>query len=391
MDIQTAADQAGRLIGHVYRQARDSRVGSSDMEEPTAGAIWEKAAPDLDKALAVFDQKESPSTPDSAWNPFADTKQSCQKDLETILDALLVVLGTCGAVGYRSRIRICHDDIRALQVQIGESRERMLSAPLEASQNFLEGLVIASRESLKEQIAYGNDQIAEKTRQIESLKVGFREHLQQIDINVSPETVDSLLLPVEDEFVSMAAVITNIGRLTKQLQHLVDDNGEAASHTKRYYGIYVLLVLSIDRLQKHFVRRIDEKFLPKLAGFEQEAVRNVADAQALIRQGEHRDQLSANVVAGSKTIHACQLMVEMLRSQKRSVLEENKKVQILAAAAVNTYRTVCLSFDVADLIGHCEAAFRALRELRIPPLRPFRNVQLNEELQRLADRMVEKG
>jgi len=267
----------------------------------------------------------------------------------------------------------------------------MLSAPLEASQNFFEALVVDSRESLKVQIADANDQIAEKTRQIESLKVGFCEHLRQIDISVSPETVDSLLLPVEDEFVSMAAVIANIARLTEQLQRLVDQNGETASHTKRYYGMYVLLVFALDRLQKHFVRQIDETFLPRLVGFDQEAGRNIAAAQALSHRGEHRDQMSANITAGKNTIHACQLMTEILRSHKRAVLEENKNVQTLAAAAVNSYRTVRLSFDVVDLIGQCDAAFRALRELRMPPLRKFQNVQLNEELQRLADRMVEKG
>jgi hypothetical protein len=65
-------------------------------------------------------------------------------------------------------------------------------------------------------------------------------------------------------------------------------------------------------------------------------------------------------------------------------------VRILAAAAVNSYRTVRFSNDVADLIGRCHAAFLALRELRLPPLRTFQNVRLKEELQRLAERMVDK-
>jgi hypothetical protein len=80
----------------------------------------------------------------------------------------------------------------------------------------------------------------------------------------------------------------------------------------------------------------------------------------------------------------------MLRGQRRTVLDENRRVRTQEAAAINTYRTVCLSINVAELIGYCQAAFRALRELQLPPLRPFQNLQLNDELQRLAERVTAK-
>jgi hypothetical protein len=81
-------------------------------------------------------------------------------------------------------------------------------------------------------------------------------------------------------------------------------------------------------------------------------------------------------------------MTDILKSHRRSVVDENRKVQVLESAAVNSYKTVRLSFNVGELIGYCEAAFRALRELRLPQLRPFQNVRLNEELQKLAERVV---
>ena len=71
-------------------------------------------------------------------------------------------------------------------------------------------------------------------------------------------------------------------------------------------------------------------------------------------------------------------------------MDDNRKVRVLQAAAVNTYRTVCLSLNVAELIGYCDAAFRALRELRLPPLKPFQGIQLTEEMQKLAERVIAK-
>lgn len=232
INVQSGVDQAGRLIKDVHRQARAYFAGNSEIDEPTAGDLWEKASPGLERALAIYEKKESPNTPSSKWIPVGTTKKTCQKDIETNLDTVLAVLGTCGAAGYRTRIRNLQADIATSQVRIARYRE--------------------------------------------------------------------------------------------------------TSH------------------------------------------------------GGPREQLTANIAANRRNIDACRLMAETLKSHRRCVLEENRKVQVLGAAAVNSYRTVCLSLNVAELIGYCEAAFRALRELRLPPLRTFQNAQLNDELQKLAARMVGK-
>ncbi len=294
MNFQSGVDQAGRLIEDVNRQARAYFAKNSSIEELGAGDLWEKTASELEKALAIYDKKESTETPLSTWIPFRSSKLGCQKDLDTILDAVLAVLGTCGAAGYRARIRNLQADIATSQSRIGDYREQMLSAPDEKSQNFVEGLIVSSKESLKDQIADESDRISEKTQQIESLKLGFQEHLQHIDINVSTDTADSFLLPVEDNIVAMAAVISNISRLTELLQRLVDGNIETPSETKRYYGMYVLLVFAVDRIQTHFVNEIDEKFIPRLSRYESEANQHIEDAQSQISHGGPREQLTAN-------------------------------------------------------------------------------------------------
>lgn len=384
MSLPSALD-VRRWADDFKRSVRDYRAGGSDPREPSAGESCGQVSPELEKALAIYNRKESPYTPESSWIPGRTTKAGCQRDLGAILDTVLAVLGTCGAVDYRQRIRNLQADNSTSHSRIVQYREQMLSAPTEGSQNFVEGLLGSSKESLKESIADETDRIGERNEQIDSLKAGFREHLKQIGLSVSPEAVDSFLLPVEDDIVSMAAVISNIGRITEQLQELVDTSREAPEETKRYYGMYLLLILAVDQIQAHFIREIDERFLPRIAGQEQEAACHIADAQAQLKTGGPKLVLQANIAANSRSIEACRLLADMLRGQRRMVLDENRKVKIQEAAAVNTYRTVCLSIKVAELIGQCQAAFRALRELRLPPLRPFQNHRLNDELQRLAE------
>jgi hypothetical protein len=379
-----------RCVDEFQRRVRDYRAGSSEPKEASAGELWEQVSPELEKALAIYNRKESPDTPESSWIPGRTTKAGCQRDLGVILDTVLAVLGTCGASDYRQRIRNLQADNSTSHSRIVQYREQMLSAPTGGSQNFVEGLLGFTKESLKDSIAYETDRIGERNQQIDSLKAGFREHLRQIGLSVSPETADSFLLPVEDDIVSMAAVISNVGRITKQLQELVDASREAPEETKRYYGMYLLLVLAVDRIQAHFIQEIDERFLPRIARQEQEAACHIADAQAQLKAGGLKVALQANIAANNRAIEACRLLADMLRGQRRMVLDENRKVKTQEAAAVNTYRTVCLSINVAELIGYCQAAFRALRELRLPPLRPFQNQRLNDELQRLAESVAAK-
>ncbi len=388
MNLQGAADQAGRLIEAVQRQARDLRGRNSDTEEPSVSALWKDVSPALEKALAVYDRQESPEIPERTWVPWRETKKSCQQDIEEILDTVLAVLGTCGAAGYRTRIRNLQADNTESQTRITRYREQMLSSPAENSQNFVEGLLVQSKENLTDCIADETDRIAERNRQIEDLKAGFREHLQHIGLDISPEQADSFLLPVVDDVISMAAVISNIGRITEQLQGLVDASIEAPAEAKRYYGMYVLLVFAVDRLQTHFLSEIDELFLHRIARHEKEAALHIADAEAQIRSGGPREQLAANISGNHRTIEACRLLAGRLRDYRRAILDDNRKVRVLEAATINTYRTVCLSLNVAELIGFCDAAFRALRELRLPPLRLFQGIQLTEEMQKLAERVA---
>lgn len=390
-DATALVDGAGRFVEGVQRQARALFVRDPEIEEPTAAELWRDASSKLEKALVIYDRRESPDTLPSSWVPGRTTKESCQKDLETILDAVLAVLGTCGAAGYRDRIRRLQADNSVSQTRIARYREQRLSAPAEKSQNFVEGLLVSPKETLKDSIADETDRIAERNQQIDTLKGGFREHLRQIGITVSPETADSFLLPVEDSIVSMAAVIRNIGDLTEGLQHLVDESREAPSETKRYYGMYLLLVIAVDRIQNHFISEIGEHFLPKIADYKKSAGQHIADAQAQLSRGGPRETLTANIAANQRTIEACRLMADTLESQRRSIADGNRHVRTMRDAAVVTYKTVRLSLNVAETIGYCEAAFRALRELQLPQLRPFQGVQLNDELQRLAERVAAEG
>jgi hypothetical protein len=365
------------------RKARET-----DHRELTGVELWSKLSPPLERALSSYDKKDSESLPDTAW--FVDSKAKRQKELDEILDAVVIVLEACGAAECRRELRHLEIEITECRKRIIQCREQALSAPPQSSLSPPSSLWTKSREDLAMAIADEQREIEGMRRRIESLKEEFRNQLRQIGLAVSPDEADSLLLPVQDSVVSMAAVITNVAKLTEQLEGLVEESRELPSHTRRYYGVYVLLVYAIDRIQVHFIEEIDNAYIPRLRRFEHEAKQNTADAQAQISRGGPREQLTANIDAGKTTIKACQVLADALCKQRSIIAAENECTGRMFAAAANTYKTVRLSLNVGELMSDCQTAFRALRQLRLPRLRSFQNVELKAELQRLAEHVLDK-
>ncbi len=381
-------DQARQWAEGIAGMARGFAAGDSEDREPTAVELWSKASPRLEKALSFYDKKDSESLPDTAW--LLDSKARCQKELDEIIDAVILVLEACGAVESRKAIRNLQDAITESRKRIGQSREQLLSAPPQVSLSPPTSLWTKSREGLEAAIADEDRRIEEMQRQIGRIREEFRSQLRRISLEVAPDEADSLLLPVQDDIVSMAAVITNVGGLTAQLAHLVEESRELPSHTRRYYGMYLLLVYAIDRIQTRAIEEIDKTYLPKLHRFEQEARQNISEAYTQISRGGPREQLAANTEAGKTTIKACQFLADALRKQRSAISAENDCTRRMLAAAANTYKTVRLSLNVGELMRDCQVAFKALRELRVPRLRPFQNIELKDELQRLAEHMLNR-
>ena len=356
--------------------------------EPLASDLWSETSPQLEKALAAYDKREFGQLSERAW--IRDSRRTCQKEIDDVTDAVILILGSSGASECREKIRTIEKAIEGSRGRIVRCQEQALAAPPQASLSTTGSIWTASRESIEELIDTEEFSIREMERQASRLREQFCNHLSQIGITVSMEEADSLLLTVQDDIVSMAAVTTHVAGLAIQLEELVEKSKEHPGHTIRYYGMYVLLVYAIDRIQNHFIDLINQTYIPMLRGFEKEADRNIAEARAQISLGGLREQLEANLVASRMTIQACQFMADVLDIQRKTIASENLVTRRTLAAAANTYRTVRLSHNVALLMGDCRKAFEAINQLQMPHLRPFQNLQLKEEMQRLAQRMTGK-
>jgi len=99
----------------------------------------------------------------------------------------------------------------------------------------------------------------------------------------------------------MVAVISNVKQLTAELEQLLEKSREGLDEAMRFYGIYVLLVLAVDRIEKPFVKKVDEEFSPQLKQIATEARQIIADARGQISSGGPLEVLSSNIETNSST------------------------------------------------------------------------------------------
>lgn len=350
------------------------------------GELFEEVIPVLEETRDLVDQHAD--LPDKSRLPFTEDKQSNSAAINELLDAAIVILGNSEVSDYRQQIRDANDLIKQSHENIADYRRQRVSARWAKDQSQIDRVnpFELSKESIDEQIVNEQKEIDRQEKRLVALKKQFAQELSKIGVVVDEEAVESLLSSVSgDDIVSMAVVFENIKNVTAQLQSLTQESGEALDVSKRYYGMYVVMVHVMDRIQKSFVRDVREKHIPRLKEFSKQADENIAQARSIIElKGGDPVLLAANIESNKLTQETAVLYIDYLQRNAALIEAENRRAQKNLATAMNTYNTVKLSSDVASLMKTGRRDFDALMKLQIPPLREFNNDSIRREFERMT-------
>lgn len=350
------------------------------------GQLFEEVVPILEETRGLVDQHAD--LPDKSRLPFTEDKQSNSAAINELLDAAIVILGNSEVSDYRQKIRDANELIQGSHEAIADYRRQRVSAKWARDQSQIDKVnpFELSKESIDEQIENEEKEIQKQEKRLVELKKQFAKELSDIGVVVDEAAVESLLSSVSgDDIVSMAVVFENIKNVTAQLQNLTQQSGEALDVSKRYYGMYVVMVHVMDRIQKSFVRDVREKHIPKLKAFSKQADENIAQARSIIElKGGDPVLLSANIESNKLTQQTAILYIDYLQRNAALIEAENRRAQKNLATAMNTYNTVKLSSDVASLMKSGRRDFDALMKLQIPQLREFSNESIRREFERMT-------
>ena len=318
-------------------------------------------------------------------------KRSNSAEMNKLLDRAITMLEVSSVSEIRDQVKENLRQVRDNHNAIAEYRRKRLAAPTEASLSRIKRVnpFTVTKESIDESIAELQEEIQELGSGHANLKYNFRQKLAAIGIEIDEDGIDSLLNSISGEdFVNMAVAFDNIKLLTQQLQQLSEQSGEALDTARRYYGMYVVMVQAMDRMQKTFVDRAENVHIPKLVEFASQAENNIEEARGLIESGQGtREVLLNNIEANQVTRRAAEVYMDYLRQQASDVANENRASEKTLNTAMNTYMTVKLSSDVASLIESGRSEFDSLMKLSLPAMKGFENEEIRKELKRITQEL----
>ena len=126
-------------------------------------------------------------------------------------------------------------------------RRKRDTAPAEDSLGKAEDLIVTSREEFDEMILESQAKQEDLRLALLEVERQFIEALSRTGLKIEDQAARSLLGTLAGErFSDLAITIANVRLVTEQLHRLADESGEAPELTRKYYGLYVLLVRLVD-------------------------------------------------------------------------------------------------------------------------------------------------
>lgn len=384
-----SADTDGSEQNSADKEAGADLLEKTDRLGARFGELFGNVLPTLDEARELVDRHDS--LPDDSSIPFKEDKVSNSAALDELLDEAIEVLGVSEVSDYRQRIRDANAAILNSRKQIADYQRERVSASFEKDLSRIQKFnpFEMSKEAIDEAIANEKKEIEKQEELLVLLKKRFAVELEKIGVKVDDAGVESLLSSVSgDDIVTMAVVFDNIKLVTTQLQELTEKSGEALDVSKRYYGMYVVMIHVMDRIQRTFILDVMEDHIPKLREYEKKAEENIKQAEALIKvNGGDVELLKSNIASNEITRETAILYAKYLKQNAAQILRENKLAKKNLATAMNTYDTVKLSSDVATLMKTGRRDFETLMRLKVPSLREFDNEAIRREFERMTGQL----
>lgn len=360
------ADQAMEDIRDVFSDGQDF------------AHVWEHVVPTLEDTLDLQDRRGE--LPDLAW--IREDKVSNRAEIDELLDEAVAILSTSPVQSYRQRVRELQREIERARADIAEHRQRRVAAPAEST-------IKTTIRDHDQAIEAREADIARMQRELARVEHEFTVELRRSGLDLTDEQVAFLLnTVVGDNMVDLGIVFDNVRAITDQLEQLVEQSGEDLQSARRYYGLYVVLLEALKRMHIQIEEAIAEEYIPQIDSISTRAQQLSGETRRLQREspGKH-DQLAANLEAQQLTIEAAGVYRQYLLDQSDRVRKARAELEKDIAAAWNTYETVRVTGELVGLVQSSQRLLDGLMNRQVPALRPFENLELRREFEKLTDQL----
>jgi len=369
-------DKTRGLAGDVWQHTLD--LFKQSTENHSFGRVWEEITPKLEQTLTLEDRQDE--LPKHAW--FSEDQQSNQADIDALLDQASEILTLSPSRHYRQRIRALETAIRQTQAEIAEYRQRRISAP---DEHLWKRTTEEYEQAIQERLL----RIKDLQTELAAVKQEFAAELRRLGLDLSEEQLEFMLSTViGDDIIAMGAAFDNVKQITIQLEQLMLESRDDMASNRRYYGMYTVLLAILERMHQHLITAVNERYLPEIERIIERTRQLTAETRALLKRNNgNRATLEANLEAQDLTRRAAQLYRDYLLDQAEQVAAARARLLQDLAIARNTYETVKVSGELVALMRSSQQLLDSLLKRQPPALRPFENIAMKREFERLTARL----
>ena len=338
--------------------------------------------------------EELDSAPEESPWPFTKDKASYEAELNEYLDDAISLLLPKRLMNFRTEFTRIDSELELLREAKSDfETERALGRTPQADASRLKKKLKSVLSILGSDVSglvFGVDvddvetKIRELEAQREELIHTLRESLEnEFGMSLEMKHCESLLYQANGEdllgAIAAARSLTEIERHIRSV--LVKSNEDFSTKVRlKYYGLALIVRLTIERLTEKHLRNYDEKYLPALAELLDDNSRIRRENRRLL--GELKDQprdrvkLEHNIRSLDRARVAIDKYRVTLKGKRDAVSRMLKDAAREAKVARSTLRTLEHVMSVGDVASRALEEFNALSELTATDLLPLDDEEL---------------
>ena len=341
-----------------------------------------------DRALEIWDDlkdkfddiKELKSKRNQAPDEsiFGKTKRDYDEKIESIFQILSVITNDPQIVKDRSTLEKLKSKIESSELK---------SADLKTKAQLATG---KDKEKLIDRSNSHQTDINEYNDSRNELLFNVQNRLEAYGLSLDTDQVKVLLSRVDaDDIIGMTTSFSVIAKLTQQFSEATLESGENLQIARNYYFMHVILLELQMHIQRNYIDRLKNVYLVKLGKLKRENGTLITETKSLVgsSKGSHKKVAEQNLKSQQFTRKVLVLYEEILRKDLYKIQNGLKKVNDNYLVALNTYKTVNVSADLAELMEGNNNLFNEVMSLQAPELIPFENLQMQNEFEAITLQM----
>jgi hypothetical protein len=345
-----------------------------------AQEVWRDSRAPLSELVELRDEKAT--LPESKW--IGRDQRNVDREMDRIKDRLLLVLERSELTKYRDAYHVAATEQDELRHRLRELHEQRVSAP---DQRAAHQVFTKTREDYDQEIDKVMETIQALDREREAHLKDMLSEYSEMGIELKAEQVRFYLSSVSgNDLMAMSSLFHHTREINRQLEELIRANPEDIDSSRRYYGVHVVLLETMQHAHEKMVEKIDQDYLGALSDLEIENEQLMKATEKLLSGSsmEERDLLLRNRQLQdltAQTLVAYRQHLDQVRTQVSQRLDQLSRRHEIAA---NSYATLRVSSSLAAQIEQLVQDLNTLQGMHLPALLPFESEVFEEKFKAIT-------